>query len=177
MGRALLLGTTLCFVTLLAGLAWAQEATPPEVAAFQQRQAEMASDPVGAVTVWFEAIFQYMADPELGAPMITLAMDDPDWNVPANSIFVDRLNNRPRIFLSYIRGTSPENGYQPGPEADWELEVTEVREPDANGEVTVYLRSTGADTPRPMAVRKGDDGLFRASRYTSIYVDVRPPKG
>jgi len=27
-----------------------------------------------------------------------------------------------------------------------------------------------------MAAHKGDDGLLRALRYSSIYVDVRPPK-
>ncbi len=39
----------------------------------------------------------------------------------------------------------------------------------------MYLWSTGADTPRPIALERNDKGLWKAFEWSSLEVDVRPP--
>ncbi len=151
---------------------WAE--LPEAVEEMKQRMAQQAEDPVAAVKLWFEALFVYMEDSKTGSDMISLVMYEPAWDAPANQIFVDRLNERPWIFRSYAQGTRPQDGYRMDPD-DFELVVTEVRGEPEDGTVRIFLRSSGADNPRPIVMRKGDDGLFRAYLYSPIYVGVRPP--
>lgn len=87
--------------------------------------------------------------------------------------FVSRLKDPSYhyIFRSFAQGTSPQNSYAMDPD-DYQLIFVGTRaETDY---VQVTLKSTGADSPRPVQVRKFEDGLWYVTNNHGTYVQVRP---
>lgn len=65
----------------------------------------------------------------------------------------DRLGGNEYIPFSYFEGTSPANGYQPNP--PYNLTISSVPNSfDEENYATLYLQSSGADSPRPVKLRK-----------------------
>lgn len=64
----------------------------------------------------------------------------------------DRLAGKGYVVRSYFNGTSPENNYEVNPPL--EIEVSENPYSFQNdGYATLYLKSSGADSPRPVTLR------------------------
>jgi hypothetical protein len=146
--------------------------------------AERGDTPEGALHLWFEAVFLYMdeATRDQGREALTdLTIpfkDEPGWEtLPSNRIFVERLQDpaHAHIFRSYAVGTSPANGYAMDP-GDFELAVEDSSE-DAHGRGhRVLLRSSGADSPRPVYMKRSTTtGLWYVSEFGNVYVGIRPP--
>ena len=90
--------------------------------------------------------------------------------------FAERNGPQPHIARSYVTGTSPEQGYAlpAGP-----LSVR-VRDQQVHGETQGdaakrFVHSSGADSPRPLGLRKNNRGLWKATSWSSLQVGVRPP--
>ena len=65
----------------------------------------------------------------------------------------ERLRGNEYLPFSYFEGTSPENGYKPG--ASFSLIVKSLPNSFAeDGYGQLYLQSSGADSPRPVKLRK-----------------------
>ena len=52
--------------------------------------------------------------------------------------------------------------------------VEDTRE-EGEGRVRVVPRSAGADSSRPIGLKRGADGLWRLDRYSTQFVDIRAP--
>ena len=87
----------------------------------------------------------------------------------------DRLSGKSYLPLAYFNGATPENGYQPT--APYTLKVLEdAKNQDVEeGYLRVFLKTPGADSPRPMKLRKKGDEWF-LWEYSSILVGIRTPK-
>ena len=88
----------------------------------------------------------------------------------------DRLRGKPYLPLAYFEGASPENGYHP--HVPYTLNVlTDPRPQDVEpGYLRLYLKTAGADSPRPMRLRrKGSTGQWFLWEYSSILSGVRIP--
>lgn len=69
------------------------------------------------------------------------------------SFISERLRGYEYLPFSYFEGAAPENGYQP--KAPYIIEVTTVPTSFASeGYAQLYLRSGGADSPRPVKMRQ-----------------------
>jgi hypothetical protein len=65
----------------------------------------------------------------------------------------ERLRGQEYLPFSYFEGTSPENGYEPS--QPYTVTVSTVPASfDQAGYAKLYLRSSGADSPRPVQLRK-----------------------
>jgi hypothetical protein len=83
---------------------------------------------------------------------------------------VDGKNYIPR---SYIKGATVNNGYEIG-QPPYKIEIE--RTADAgDGMVKVFVRTSGADTARPITMRKNDAGVWKGFEYSSIFVSVKQP--
>lgn len=88
----------------------------------------------------------------------------------------DRLRGKPYLPLAYFEGASPENGYHP--HVPYTLNVlTDPRPQDVEpGYLRLYLKTAGADSPRPMKLRrKGSTGQWFLWEYSSILSGIRIP--
>lgn len=88
----------------------------------------------------------------------------------------DRLRGKSYLPLAYFEGASPENGYHP--HVPYTLNVlTDPRPQDVEpGYLRLYLKTAGADSPRPMKLRrKGSTEQWFLWEYSSILSGIRIP--
>ena len=88
----------------------------------------------------------------------------------------DRLRGKEYLPLAYFEGAAPENGYTPA--RPYTLNVLpDPRPQDVEpGYLRVYLKTAGADSPRPMKLRqKGSTGEWFLWEYSSILSGIRVP--
>lgn len=65
----------------------------------------------------------------------------------------ERLRGKAYLPLSYFDGATPENGYQPTPPHTITISTTPISF-DESGYAKLYLKSGGADSPRPVQLRQ-----------------------
>ena len=88
----------------------------------------------------------------------------------------DRLRGKAYLPLAYFEGATPENGYQP--RVPYRLNVlADPRPQDIEpGYLRVFLKTAGADSPRPMKLRqKASTGEWFLWEYSSILSGIRIP--
>jgi len=84
-------------------------------------------------------------------------------------------NKYPFIGKSYFNGSTPENDYTPS--VPYEIEVIENMYTDQNeGYKRLFLKSGGADSPRPVTVRLAKDGNYYlwSDSFMGLLSDIRP---
>ncbi len=71
----------------------------------------------------------------------------------------DRFRDKDYVPRSFFHGTSPDNNYQAN--APYQLTVSEnPYSYDEEGYAKLFLQSSGADSPRPIVLRKAKDGKW-----------------
>ena len=153
-------------------------ALPRDYQEFKARYQQEGRTPEGAVKLYFEAVFCYIdeATRAEGSKMVRYALhhDRPIEQSRNLATFVERLRDPEmhHIFRGFAEGTSPENDYRMSPD-NFNLVVT--RKVQEQGYLRVFLRNSGADSPRAVWVKEFD-GLWYTINNASTYVGVRPPK-
>lgn len=91
----------------------------------------------------------------------------------------ERLNRaNMAIAASYVAGTAPENDYTiPDPTS---IEIgfraqSEYSGSEASGTKKVFVWSSGADTARPLTLKRNVNGVWKVAEFSSLVVGVRPP--
>ena len=168
-------------VVLAAGLAAPLDAAlPASVEELRTRIAAEASDPAKAARLFFDAVFvAVFRDRDAGEAMITEMCRYKDWRKRSPG-FWPRLTNSPEIFRSFATGSSPANDYAMDPDGYELLVVSRSDKPygdkPAGDFVKLFLRSTGADAPRPMILEKNVRGEFKVREMEGLYTGVKPPR-
>ena len=81
------------------------------------------------------------------------------------------------IGLSYFNGSTNFNNYEP--DKSYSIEVTDGPSSYVNdGYATLYLKSGGADSKRPVTLRKKKDGdwVLWSDSILGLLSDIRPPE-
>lgn len=151
---------------------------PATFQAFKDRYRDVGTSPEGAVRMYFDALYSYIepARKEEGSKMLRYSLHEGrNWErSPALATFVSRLNDSSYhyIFRSFAEGTSPENSYSMNPDNYRLMFANSRQETDY---VYVSIRSSGADSPRPLHVQQFEDGLWYVINNHGTYSDVRKP--
>jgi hypothetical protein len=172
----------LTLVLVLTGLSLsvAHAALPTSLEDFQAQITQKAGDPKAAVNLWFDAVYAYIGgNKELGAQLITEMCKEKTWKTTAG-YFTNALDNKPHIFRSYANGATPDNKYQMDPENyqltfSGELNMKPFVDKDEGEYCKLFVKSNGADSPRPITLQRNNAGQFKLYEFSSICVDVRPP--
>lgn len=158
-------------------------ATVEELVALRDR---IATTPEGGAAIMVLALLAYAQDPALGTKFLTVAIearqldDGPDGykgKQPSRMALIDmrdRIGRAPHIARSYVQGTSPQGGYALPP-APWVISGREQPGDVQGDRGKTFVRSTGADSPRPVQLTKNDKGHWKASGWSSLQVGVRAP--
>ena len=122
------------------------------------------------------ALNLYVKNPNEGVEAMNL-LRGPRPMTPYDSQFLrDRLRGKEYLPLAYFEGATPENGYQP--RVPYRLNVlADPRPQDIEpGYLRVFLKTAGADSPRPMKLRqKASTGEWFLWEYSSILSGIRIP--
>lgn len=176
-------------VLVTAGLALVlalpvQGILPQTLDEVQAQHGLVATTPEGAVTAFIEACFVYMnpATRDAGRAMLQfLALplrSDAEWDrLPGQRLFSDYLvdGDRHHVWRSYIKGSSPENGYRMNPD-DWILSFARGEFENEGRRMSVDIYSSGADDPRPVFAEVDEaSGLWYVASWDALLQPVRPP--
>lgn len=165
---------------------------PTDVDQLLALRGEYGVNPSGAAALFVAALQVYTRDKALGTPMlISMLVNDGTLmsrsDRPGNyrgyvlrndtQYLVDRLENQPWVAHSYVVGTSPANGYALPVTGPYHFDISQnqfsIVKPDE--EVRIFLACTGADSPRPIRLKKNADGIWKVAEFSSLVVGVRAP--
>lgn len=153
---------------------------------------DLAQTPEGGALVFIIALINYAsADNQAeGMKMVILSMWEENVvksEAPGNfngyilhRSDLDRLNRISEATArSYVRGTSPDNSYTI---AAGSIEIgfrsqSKHAGSERSGTKKVFVWSSGADTARPITLKRNTRGLWKVSEFSSLLVGVRPAAG
>lgn len=149
----------------------------PESAAQLQALPEAAMDtPFKTAALAVCALCAFAADAAIGTEMLNVLRGPRPMNGQDISFVKDRFRGGARsyIIFSHFAGATPETGYTPT--QPYTLTVTaDARSYDQENMARLFVRSGGADSPRPISLRKAKDGNWYLWEYSSILVGIRLP--
>ena len=127
---------------------------------------EMKLLPEAALTSPFEtaaltvcALCAYAAAPEIGKEMLNFLKGPQPMNGADIQFLQDRFRGGSHIPFSYFEGAAPANNYTPSEP----FTITVSADPhsyDQEGYVKLFIRSGGADSPRPIVLRQKGEQWF-----------------
>lgn len=157
---------------------------PTDVEEFRKLRDEIARTPEGGAAAFAVALCVYGQDPTLGMQLLTVAIDQGELIDGTGGVggrrpravreFQERNGRSPHVARSMFQGTTPENGYTLPPfplEILFKIQAGDVQEAEAR----VFVITTGADSPKPMRLRKNDKGIWKAVEWSSFQGNCRPP--
>lgn len=121
------------------------------------------------------ALCAFAAAPEIGMEMLNFLRGPRPLNGQDISFIKDRFRgNRSYIIFSYFAGAVPENNYTP--KEPYRVTVTsDAHSYDETNYARLYIACGGADSPRPVKLRKKADGQWCLwEQY--LLTDIRQPK-
>ncbi len=117
----------------------------------------------------------YPKDSELCFKMIDYLRGPRPMNGADKQFITDRFRTKDYVPRSYFAGATPDNDYQPA--APYKVEVREnANSYSVDGIAKLFIPSGGADSPRPIQLRKAKDGKWYLWEYSSILLDIRQPE-
>lgn len=165
------------------------ESLPRSVDQLRDIRDRIATTPEGGALVFILALINYTSpdNHDVGTQMCTLAVAEDSvvksqesGNLNGYVLHrsdVERLNRaNAAVAASYVIGTSPENNYalQDGQEISIGFRNQEKHAGSvASGTRKVFVWSTGADTARPIKLKRNIRGIWKVCEFSSLVVGVR----
>jgi len=163
------------------------EELPRSVEEFVTLRDEIAGTPQGGAALMIAALLVYAEDSDLGQQCLAAAIDPQrleeglkgydGWQLRSRelSLIQSQIRHQPFIPRSYVRGATPENGYQlPDPPYIFDFAVSPYSGDPESGTYKVFVSCSGAATPRPVTVSKHGP-LWKAYEWSTLVVGVRTP--
>ncbi len=164
---------------------------PTTVEEFLEMRDKISKTPEGGATTMIVALILYSQNPELGISCLTIAVDKQrlskttknegykGYIVSKNdlSLIQSQIKKSPYVPYSYIKGTKVDNAYKlPEGKLVFDYSTNAYSGDEKEGEIKLFIPSSGADSARPLRVKKNDAGVWKASEWSSLIVGIRAPK-
>ena len=132
------------------------------------------SKPENTCVMFLLALALYLKDSDAGvAALNTLRGPRPLSNYDIQFLR-DRLRGKSYLPLAYFSGATPANNYVPSTPLTLEV-IADSRPQDIEeGYLRLFLKTTGADSPRPIKLRQKGDSWY-LWEYSSILSGIRIP--
>lgn len=159
---------------------------PANIEDFIELRDSLRSTPEGAATLMVVAMLALENNSNLGKMMMVSIMSETnlknsngdssyegkELNI-SYSFHIPRLVQRPDIARSYVLGTVPKNKYKL-PETPYQFDFTRnsYSEP-AVGTIKLFIKSSGADSRRPITLKEHDEGYYEVHNPFSLFLGVK----
>jgi len=117
-----------------------------------------------------------LASTEISSTSTILELINPDISLSMKQLTERQLKKSSYVIRSYFSGTSPANNYSI-PEEYLEL-VLSTNKYSGNveeGKIKFFIDCSGADSPRPVTVKKNSQQKWYAHEFSSLIVGIRAP--
>lgn len=132
------------------------------------------NDPKFVAAMFILSLNAFTKDAGKGTEMINLLKGPVDLTAHDTSFLRDRLRGKEYLPASYMIGAKPDNNYSP--EQPYKIEVhDDVRPSSEENYLKLFIASGGADSKRPITLRKKGDEYF-IWEYSSILLSIVKPK-
>ncbi len=150
-------------------------ALPESLAQMQALPEAKLDDPYKTAALTVCAICAYAADKNIGLEMLNWLRGPRPLGNGEISFLNDRFRDgKTYVPFSYFKGATPENDYTPS--VPYSITIESNPYSDANeGYKKLFVRSSGADNPREIVLRKKADGKWLLWDQV-ILVGIRDPK-
>lgn len=159
---------------------------PASVDEFLELRDAIADTPEGGAAIFVIALKMYKDKPEVGKQCLVIAVDRS--KLSSGSAYkgfdvmksylsrIDRqLSSYPYVVNSYFKGATPENGYVFEFPTQMDFSSNAYSGDKQAGEFKVFVKCYGADSPRPIRLKRNDKGVWKAVEWSSIVMGIRPP--
>lgn len=148
------------------------EALPQNLAQLQQMPGAQLSSPFETAALCVAVLCRYGEDVPSTLEMLNYLKGPQPLSTYDTQFLRDRLAGREYIPRSYFAGATPQNNY--APQLPYRVEVSANPYTYAQeGYARVLLRSGGADSPRPLVLRRKGDQWFLWEN--GLLADMRRP--
>lgn len=161
------------------------ETLPQTIDEFTNLRDQMAATPEGGAAMFILALKIYIADATLGQQCLIVSTDkgslvESTAGYKGYSLLkhdmdlINRqLDNNPSIPDSYIKGSSPDNNYKTELPYTMQFSYNSYCGDPQTGVFKVFVACSGADSPRPIHIRRNDKGIWKASNWSSVLVNIK----
>ena len=119
------------------------------------------------------ALSIYPSDEDAALQMMDYLRGPRPMNGIDKQFIADRFRGKDYVPRSYFKGAVPDNDYAPSsPYTILISEGTVIQE----GMEKVFITSGGADSPRPVTLRKAKDSKWYLWEYSSILLGIKAPE-
>ncbi|HRY60671.1 MAG TPA: hypothetical protein P5266_00630 [Candidatus Fermentibacter sp.] len=155
-------------------------AIPRDLNEFSGLARLISATPQGAAALMVLALEAFTRDGALGSAMIGIACGgtDGDGGTGARMLPLVRmqLERQPFSPRSYFDGATPSNGYRlPDTPPAMTFTSNDYSGDEGSGRFKVFIRCSGADSPRPVTCKLREDGAWAALEWSSLLLGVRDP--
>lgn len=136
-------------------------------------------DPFGVAALTVIALNIYPANPEESFKMMEYLNGPNGFSNMDKSFIKDRFaQNGDSTPRSYFNGTSPENSYEPSEPYTITVKTTPHSHDMGDGYITLYLKSSGADSIRPVSFRNQPSTgkwFLQSDSWHGLLAGIRKP--
>jgi hypothetical protein len=161
---------------------------PQSIEAFVTLRDRVAQTPQGGAAMMVVALLAYAHDEALGRQCLAAAVDrgrldeGPDGYKGRQLRTSDmrrietQIGRQPYLPKSYVKGTTPENGYRlPALPYVFEFSDNPYSGDIESGTYKVFVACSGAASPRPVTLNRSGRGIWKAYEWSSLIVGVSEP--
>jgi hypothetical protein len=148
---------------------------PEDLDSFKALPQAAMSTPFDTAAMAIVALSTYPKDKDLSLQMLEYLRGPRPMNGMDKQFIADRFRGKDYVPRSYFADAVPGNDYAPS--KPYTVAVSENAYSYGNqGYAKLFIRSGGADDPRPITLREAKDGKWYLWEYSSILLGVRPPE-
>jgi len=147
---------------------------------------KIAKTPEGGAAMFMLALKIYNSNPELGKQFLVLSVDKKSLRSgdvykgyalrnSDMSLIKRQFNKNNKIPNSYIKGATPKNNYKVKLPYVYKFTHNRYSGDKSQGKFKVFVKCYGADSPRPIHLKRNDKGIWKASSWSSVVVGIKPP--
>lgn len=156
---------------------------PKDYPAFESEASNLPDSPEGAAAGMILALILYTHNPQDGEKALGLVVHPGQLN-PASEVkslskrsldlIKRQIGGKPAHMYSYFTGTSPQDSYNlENPPYGLDFSTNPHSGQPADGRVRLFIRSTGADSPRPITVQTDPDEKWKTAEWSSLLSGIR----
>jgi hypothetical protein len=161
---------------------------PTSIDEFVKLRDEIAKTPEGGAAMFVLAMRKYQANPKENISYLIASIDRSrleesnseesykGFTIAKSDMWTVKTQLTKNNYLanSYFKGTSNQNSYATKAPFIVECKKNPYSDIDENT-IKIFVKCSGADSPRPITLVKNDKGIWKAKEFSSLLVGIKAP--